>query len=183
MSVDYAAVLADLRARREKLDIAIRAIEEIATLGGADLSATSGTIRPDSFFGMQVLDAAIKYLKMAKAPKPASDIANALEMGGLTHQSKNFASTVYTTLSRDEDRGGEMVKVGQNWGLAEWYPGRRKNARAVTVPPGVDVAVGKLSDAFRDSPAFDGSVADAAANMASLRSGGGDIDPDDLPFE
>lgn len=25
--------------------------------------------------------------------------------------------------------GGEIVKVGKEWGLAEWYPGLRKNRK------------------------------------------------------
>jgi len=59
------------------------------------------------------------------------EIADALVRGGITHQSSNFANTMYTTLKREDDRGGNIIKVGKNWGLASWYPGRvRKKVKS-----------------------------------------------------
>ena len=135
---DYTAVLADLKARRDRLDAAIRAIEEIVQ--GSDVAAAptggNGEIASDAFCQMTVLDAAKKYLGMAKRPRGSTAIAEALEQGGLTHRSKALASTVYTTLKREDDRGGDVMKVGKEWGLAEWYPARpgKKVGEAATEP-------------------------------------------------
>ena len=135
---DYTAVLADLKARRDKLDAAIRAIEEIVQGGDVAAAPTGGNgeIASDAFFQMTVLDAAKKSLGMAKRPRGATAIAEALEQGGLTHRSKSLASTVYTTLKREDDRGGDVMKVGKEWGLAEWYPARprKKVGEAATEP-------------------------------------------------
>lgn len=70
-NIDYGAVLADLKERRAKLDTAIEAIETM--MGGVAVgtarSTTDANIRPDSFFQMSALEAAIKYLGMVKKPQ------------------------------------------------------------------------------------------------------------------
>lgn len=182
MAVDYSAVLADLKERRDKLNVTIAAIEEIAKTIPASAASRSGPteLRPDSFFQMPVLDAAVAYLRMMKRPKGASEIADALEAGGLTHSSKSFPSTVYTTLKRDADKEGEIIKVGQNWGLAEWYPGRaRKTPRARSVSNGIGAA--SAAEAWDGAPADEDSQ--ETPENAIPKAGGSDSDVDDLPFE
>lgn len=78
-------------------------------------------IRQDTFFGMTISEAIKKYLAMVKRPQRASDIARALDQGGLLHSSKNWLNTVQATLTRQR---GVVVKLPNGWGLAEWYPGR-----------------------------------------------------------
>lgn len=132
----YAAVLADLRARRAELEIAIIAIEKAmgaapsnvapGVLGGGIPARSSGdqTIRPDEFFNMSILDATEKYLNIVKKPQSLNAIVAALTNGGFIHQSKNFGATVFTTLRRAEDRGDRVLRVQKNWGLTGWYPNR-----------------------------------------------------------
>ena len=85
-------------------------------------------IEPDSFFGMSILDAAKKFLAMKKKPQTTADVATALEQGGMTHSSGNWGNTVGSVLNRSDASGGEIVKVKRGiWGLAAWYPGRKRN--------------------------------------------------------
>ncbi len=128
--IDYEAVLADLEAKKTALESAINAIRQMLNLGaqaaitpGSRLSEAS--IESDTFFSMSIGDAAKKFLRITKRKQPAVKIAEALDAGGLAHTSKNFPNTVRTTLLRLETEG-EVVQVGKDWGLAEWYPGLRK---------------------------------------------------------
>jgi|SRR5438105_2216183 len=131
------AALASLRAKRAKLDAQIELLEELtgetSGAGGSTEGTTSPSfrpsegqaIRPDEFFGMNILDATEKYLKIVKKPQPLGAVSAALDRGGLMHQSKNFGATVFTTLRRAEDRGDRVVRVpNQGWALESWYPNR-----------------------------------------------------------
>ena len=117
------AALASLRAKRAKLDAQIELLEELtgetSGAGGSTEGTTSPSfrpsegqaIRPDEFFGMNILDATEKYLKIVKKPQPLGAVSAALDRGGLMHQSKNFGATV--------------VRVpNQGWALESWYPNR-----------------------------------------------------------
>jgi hypothetical protein len=124
----YEQVLADLRAKRAKIDAAIEAIEDLlgvassAPAGSLQRQGASQAIEGDTFFGLSVADAAKKYLQIVKKKQSTRDIAKALESGGLTHNSKDFYNTVYTVLTRSEF----FAKLPDStWGLAEWYKGRR----------------------------------------------------------
>lgn len=134
--VNYEAVLADLKARRASLDQAIAAIEPLVGIspqsgGGVSTSQDEqATIRQDSFFGMSIPDATKKYLLMSKKPKSTQEIADALLSGGMTSMSDNFSNSVGSVLNRQDKSGGEIVRVSRGmWGLAEWYPGRKRNKK------------------------------------------------------
>jgi len=140
--IDYTNVLADLKARRVQLDTAIAAIEQLAgvPLSGTASATASGTasltvgeeqVKDDSFFGLSIPDAARKFLGMRKRPASTPDIADALKRGGLTTlKPETFANTVGSVLNRIGKNEGSIVKVGRGkWGLAEWYPGRRKGKK------------------------------------------------------
>lgn len=126
--------LADLKVRRTKLDAAIAAIEELlgvapsaaANVATPSESMVNGQISSDAFFGMSIPDAVKKYLRMVRRKQPTLVIARALEGGGFQHSSKYFPNTVRTALGRMD----EVVQVGKEWGLAEWYPGLRKSTKA-----------------------------------------------------
>lgn len=134
MSEHLENTLADLKARRTKLDAAINAIEELLGLASSNASqqassqeiATNGAIATDAFFGMSIPDAVKKYLRLTRRKQASAAIARALEQGGFQHSSKYFPNTVRTALGRMDD----VVQVGKEWGLAEWYPGLRKSAKA-----------------------------------------------------
>jgi hypothetical protein len=137
-AANYEAVLADLRAQREELDRTIELIER--RLVGLGIAPTPDRAAPridsepremasDTFFGMSIPDAIKKFLSMVKKKQPTTAITTALNAGGLQHTSKSFYSTVFTVLRRLEGRG-EIVRVGKDWGLVEWYPGLRKPNKA-----------------------------------------------------
>ncbi|MGD0468048.1 MAG: hypothetical protein ABSA54_06730 [Terriglobales bacterium] len=124
-SINYKSVLADLIARRAKLDAAIAAIEEFAGHDGNDVgSATQSkpTILPltREYRGMTIADATIKFLKTMGKPQATGDIARALKLGGIGSASKNMYRTVYNTLNSRLDKHQDITKEGAKWGLAEW---------------------------------------------------------------
>lgn len=131
--VDYAGVLADLKAKRDALDKAIAAIEMVtgqSTTTGTAQSGTTEEIRDDAFFGMTIPDAAKKLLAIKKRPQSTQEIAELLRSGGMLNTSDNFANTVGTVLNRADRNNAGIVKVGRGkWGLSDWYPGRRKAKR------------------------------------------------------
>lgn len=140
--IDYAAVLADLKSKRDALDAAIAGIERI--VGQAGGSAVTGVTDPqvssdvqsDSFFGMSISEAAKKFLAMKKKPQSTQDISGALEQGGMTHTSDNWGNTVGSVLSRIDAANGEIVRVKRGlWGLAAWYPGRKRPEKQKTEEP------------------------------------------------
>ncbi len=122
--VNYKSVLADLIARRAKLDAAIAAIEEFTGQSGDDAGegapskrVTVGLSR--EYRGMTIADAAIKFLKAKGAPQGTSEIATALRLGGIGSNSKNMYRTVYNTLSGRMDKHQDIAKNGGKWRLAE----------------------------------------------------------------
>jgi hypothetical protein len=123
--LDYGVFLRDLKARRDQLDAAIQAIEGVVGAGvGSSRTTVASTdaSADDAFFGLTVLDGAIKLLRMMKRPLGATQIAERLEQGGFGHHYKNLASTIYATLDRAAMVEHGVVKVGRRWGLVEWYP-------------------------------------------------------------
>jgi len=82
-------------------------------------------IRSDTFFGLRAPEAIKTFLAMSKRPKSAQAILDALTAGGYATRSQNPLNSLRTALGRLEEVD-EVVRVGQDWGLAEWYPGRPK---------------------------------------------------------
>ena len=124
--IDYAMVLADLKAKRADLDAAIAGIERMlgaATGGVISFEGLPADVQPDSFFGMSIIEGTKKFLAMKKRPQTTQEIADALIAGGMTHASGNWGNTVGSVLNRSL----ELVRVKRGtWGLAAWYPGRRR---------------------------------------------------------
>lgn len=96
--VDYAAVLADLKAKREKLDAAIAGIETMMGLRTAEGAATAAnsTGRSDAlgegaFLGMSIVDATVKLLKAQRKTLRNEEIFQALRSGGIVFTSENPA--------------------------------------------------------------------------------------------
>jgi hypothetical protein len=127
--VDYRAVLADLRARREKLDQAIGVIESLLGEGAlaAGLVATNGIgapasteIAPDTFFGLPTVPAAKKYLGMVRKAQNADQIAEALRKGGLIVKEDTVTSLLQRATKDNADP--ELRRVGRGlYGLSAWY--------------------------------------------------------------
>lgn len=148
MEINYAEVLADLKQKRLAIDDAIRGISAMLHLNGGPPSPAMGAtsdlgvgsessesaptiqhIPPDAFFGISIVEATKKFLSMQKRPKSTLEIKDALESGGYNHTSKNFYATIFSGLSRENNKPtGSIVKVNDLWGLADWYPNRRRES-------------------------------------------------------
>jgi hypothetical protein len=134
----YEKALADMKADRGKLDDAISAMERLLGIEGAppsdsapnsSISRPDTTLRADTFFGMGIVPAAKKYLRMKREPLTTAQLRAGLEAGGLKHTSKDFTNTLGAVLYRDAEKTGELVRVKNTWGLKEWYPGLRKSSQ------------------------------------------------------
>lgn len=147
--VDYQAVLADLVARRAKLDAAIEAIREMmpsgSEVGDGEEEATPTEASPinpsparsrsagsallnDTFFGLSTPEAVRKYLAMMKRPQRVADISKALLDGGQIHarDATTAYNNAYAALKRMRQAGDAVrIKSGE-WGLAEWYTNKPK---------------------------------------------------------
>lgn len=141
--IDYQAVLADLKKKREDLDRAIVGVEQLlglppssngdasiapaATLSGPS-PINDAQIREDAFFGMNIVSASQKYLEMRKKPATPVEIATALIAGGLPTRSDRLHNTVNSVLNRNAHSSSPIfakVKRG-TWGLRVWYPNYRE---------------------------------------------------------
>lgn len=132
----YDAVIADLRAQRDKIDqtiallTALRGGGSAASIGvasGHGSASAQGQIVETAgmFLGMSIVDATKKLLAMRKSTMGNADIAAEIQAGGLVMTSKDPVNTVGSVLTRRFHEVGDVVKVGRGiWGLKEWYPGR-----------------------------------------------------------
>src|SRR5436853_1374211 len=126
----YEAALQDLETERDELNLLIEALKKrIANAGGRITQSMRATnekdIAADTFFNMTIADAAHKYLEIVKQTRSTSEIAQALERGGLKHASKDFNTTIRSTLGLK----GDFIRVNNLWGLTEWYPGARREKK------------------------------------------------------
>jgi hypothetical protein len=134
----YLAVIADLKAKRDQIDLTIRNLEALRS-GGTLVAAGVGTATGDGsahgtggivetagmFLGMSIVDATKKLLALRKRTMGNPEIARQLREGGLVLTSKDPANVVGSVLTRRFNDVGDVVKVGRGiWGLKEWYPGR-----------------------------------------------------------
>ncbi len=143
----YAVVIADLKKRREKIDVAIKALESLSDLpegaiGTAMVPGAAGTPPIEGeFLGLSIPEATKKLLQMRKTPLGNAAIVKALEEGGLFLTSESKTNTVGSVLNRRARQVGDIVspRRGQ-WGLKEWYPGRNFGRKAEEEEASGDVA-------------------------------------------
>lgn len=136
----YASMLAELEAERNKIDNAISAIRQLMGAESVDNEAPAPAGSPaqpkrqelpskvefDTFFSLSIPEAIKKFLAMMKRPQTVSAITDALTKGGLSTTATDLMRTVTATLTRMRRTSGEVVPVRRGeWGLKEWYPGRR----------------------------------------------------------
>jgi len=147
-NIDFAALVANLEAKRAALDSAIVSLKAaiaagaLGSIGSFDLSGVSlpasssfggsGAEIPDgSFLGKTVSEAIKLYLSITKKKQTTRQIVEALKRGGIESKSDKFGNIVYNNLTRMQKVTGEIAKVNKEWGLAEWYhPGIRTPAPA-----------------------------------------------------
>lgn len=129
------ASIALMQAQIAKLQGAIETLEGVRSLLGGPVSSI-GTARNgaetsfghDAFFGMTASEAAKKYLAATKKTATAKAIAEAMVAGGWKSSSKNIPENVRTILARNP----AFVVINGEFGLAEWYPGRKVAAKSKT---------------------------------------------------
>src|ERR1051325_1433 len=126
---DYDAVLAELYAKRDEIDVSINTILFLKGSGSATPSsgvsnsvkpAVGGTIPSNAFFSMSLVDAAKKCIELKQAILTRKQIVKGLEDGGMPSQKPN---SVYAALRRRESVTGDIMRVGEEWGLKEWFSG------------------------------------------------------------
>ncbi len=139
-NVDYEAVLADLLARKAQLETMIAGVEAILGSAASSVVAVSASnggvtsldrIPPHAFLKLSIGDATKKLLDMVKSKLTLPQIMQALEKGGLPPAKY---STVYAVLRRRESQIGDILRMGEEWGLTEWYPNNPNLRRRAEKP-------------------------------------------------
>ena len=135
--IDYAAIIADLEAKRAALDTAIASLKAVAsfsTVGPVEgmsymnlavdvrsPSASGGGVPDGAFHGKSIPSAIKLYLELVNKKQTPKEISDGLKKGGMESTSKWFEKIIYATLDRLR-KAGEVVKVEGQWGLPTWYP-------------------------------------------------------------
>ncbi len=148
--IDYAAVLADLEAKKAQIESAIEAIRGLAggglpsaageSAGRTKSNPATSEIALDTFFGLSIPEAAKKFLAMRKRPATTPEIVEALTRGGQQNaSSENFPVTVGAIINRAYRNGAGIMRVSRGvWGLAEWYPNKPRKPQPRSDEPDLD---------------------------------------------
>ena len=132
----YETVIADLKRKRDKIDRAIKALEELPGSADGAMQATQSvnaggvSAAEGAFLGMSIPEASKALLQVRKKTLGSAEIVKGLEAGGLVLTSGNKINTVGSVLNRRFHKVGDIVSVSRGtWGLKEWYPNRRFNRK------------------------------------------------------
>ena len=138
-------LLEQLRAERNELDTLIQGLEKrlgIVQESGASEETNASQPRvkisveaiPVGFFhNLTQAAAAEKLLKLNPGhPLKTTEMLEAFRKGGMQITSKNAIQVLYTTLKRSA-RFERIAKKA--WGLAEWYPEKRKRPQTLEGSP------------------------------------------------
>jgi hypothetical protein len=146
-AIDYAAMLANMEAKKAALEAAIASLRAALAMGALGSSSSSdegatvslgsmmygGDVPNGAFLGKSIPEAARLYLEIIKKKQTSREIAEALQKGGVESTSKNFIGMIGPVLERARRNANPViVKVGNQWGLSSWYPKGILNA---TAPP------------------------------------------------
>lgn len=125
--INYAAVLADLQAKRVQLDSAIAAIKVLMQQTGV-MAATAppvpriaglSQVPSRAFVGLSISAAVRQLLEMMQRRMSIGEIMQGLQAGGLKPSKYR---NVYAILRQRESDKADVIKVDAKWGLAEWNP-------------------------------------------------------------
>jgi len=141
----YEPVIAEMKAQIEECQRVIVTLEMMRSKGaisGAVSAAPTSTTQSasfsnDSFFGMTIAEAAKKFLTATRKTATAKIIADALVAGGFKTSAKNFVETVRSIVSRHQ----YFAFVNGEFGLSEWYPGRKAGSKKSAAGANADVEV------------------------------------------
>lgn len=153
----YEPVIADLRLRIAGMQAMLDNLENLRSGGTMQSTGNSTTPRistfasfgHDAFFNMRAADAAKEYLNAIRKTATIATISDALLAGGWKTSAKNVAENLRTILSRHPD----FVRINGEFGLADWYPGRKSGRRQGTA----------TSSATEDNPS---TLAEAVAMLS-----------------
>lgn len=143
-NINYNAVLADLEAKKAELEAAIATITNLVAGSGNSDGGSGGVISPENipvgaFLRLSIADATKKFLDMVKTKQTVPQIIKALESGGLPPVKY---TTLYTVLRRRESQIGDVLRLGDEWALTEWYP-NNPNLKRNSAKAGKSDAIGK----------------------------------------
>ncbi|MGC2697904.1 MAG: hypothetical protein WA738_19120 [Candidatus Angelobacter sp.] len=125
--INYAAVIADMEAKRAQLDSAIAAMKVLMEQTGT-LAATAppvprlaslAEVPPRAFVGLSISAAVRMLLEMMQRRMTIREIMQGLQAGGLKPSKYR---NVYAILRQREADKADIIKVNTKWGLAEWNP-------------------------------------------------------------
>ena len=134
----YEPVIADLRSRIAALQATIDNLESLrngtplqaaGNTGGLRVSGTAVNFGHDAFFNLTAADATKKYLGAIKKTASINTLSDALVTGGWKTSAKNIPENLRAILSRHPD----FVRINSEFGLAEWYPGRKSAGKSKRV--------------------------------------------------
>jgi hypothetical protein len=162
----YDAVLADLRAKRDKLNEAISVIESVRGLSSSGTVASAfATQQPEQrdhlavgdLLGMTIADAAIKILGMRRKTLGNADFMEEFKRGGLVLSSADPMNVINSVLNRRFHQVGDVVRVSRGmWGLQQWYPNRNFKKKATVgsepIPERDSTSPEPLSEPITDDP-------------------------------
>jgi hypothetical protein len=124
--INYAAVLADLEAKRAQLDSAIAAIKALMEQSGPWRQpprrfrvSPASHVPPRAFLGLSISVAARMLLEMVQRRLSIPEIMQGLRSGGLKPSKYR---NVYAIMRQRESDKGDVINVKGQWGLAEWNP-------------------------------------------------------------
>jgi hypothetical protein len=136
----YEPVIAEMKAQIEECQRVIVTLEMMRSKGAIGLATNaapsvsqSAVFSNDAFFGMTIAEAVKKFLTGTKKTATAKIIADALVAGGFKTSAKNFVETVRSIVSRHH----YFSFVNGEFGLSEWYPGRKAATRKASSGTGV----------------------------------------------
>lgn len=124
----YAAVIADLKAKRDEIDKMVKLLEALSqTTADSGKASDHDQDRGDQlpptkgrYSEMSIADAALAVLKAHGRPLSNVELADELLSGGLLSGASNPANNVNSSLSRRSETHGDIVKDGRQWALREW---------------------------------------------------------------
>jgi hypothetical protein len=130
-------LLEQLRQERAELDTLIKGLEKrlgvVPAIGEQSSGQSSGprvTVSLDSipvgfFHNLSQAAAAEKLLRMNEGhPLTTNEIMDAFRKSGMDVSGKNAITILYNALKRSSNKFERVA--GKAWGLAEWYPERKK---------------------------------------------------------
>ena len=143
----------ELEAKKAELEAAIATIKNLVAGsgnadGGSDSAIAPENVPVGAFLRLSIADATKKFLDMARTKQSVPTIQKALERGGLPPVKY---TTLYTVLRRRESQIGDVMRLGDEWALTEWYP-NNPNLRKQRASENAAKAKGKGKAAKKKQP-------------------------------